>query len=126
MKPKGNKTPSNSDYPVEIQLKQAISMPEIVNVLIQVCEHLNQKTELHIHFVINSHNSNSHNTESTITGSNSINMNHCHDSITGIGNDNNMSRTGHTAYGYNSSTTGNIQVNYVTENTGTVGLQTKP
>jgi phosphoserine aminotransferase len=38
----------------EIQIKQATTLPEITQVLIQVCEQLGKKTELHVHFIINS------------------------------------------------------------------------
>jgi len=50
---------------LQLQLQQATSLPEITQVLVQVCEQLNKKTELHIHFIINS----------TVVGNNVIGSN---------------------------------------------------
>jgi len=41
-----------SFHETEIQLQQAVSLPEITNVLIQVFEQLRDKVELHIHLVV--------------------------------------------------------------------------
>ena len=38
----------------EFQLQQAATLPEIVRVLIDVCDRLGKNTELHVHFVIQS------------------------------------------------------------------------
>ena len=74
----------------EIQLKQATNLPEITQVLIQVCEQLSKKTELHVHFVINS-------------VINNRDMNYC-DIV--IGND--IELIGHKTFSVDSPIEGNI------------------
>ena len=59
--PKSNENYNNANnstiactsfHETEIKLKQAISLPEISNILINLCEQIGNKIELHVHFNI--------------------------------------------------------------------------
>ena len=48
-----HKKPQKTFKEAELKLKQATNLPEISNVLIQLCEQIGNKIELHVHFSIN-------------------------------------------------------------------------